>query len=138
MRVIAAITMFFLPATTTAVGATFRLLCTYVFPTADTEQTFFSTSFFDFKVGPHQSVYSWWLWLYWVVTIVLTVLVFLGAVAWWKRNESSMWRRQESETVRKTLIEIAMNTEQAATSQSEDEAAKKFRPSSMTRAYSLM
>ncbi|KAF2646720.1 hypothetical protein P280DRAFT_464907 [Massarina eburnea CBS 473.64] len=73
MRVIAAITIIFLPATTTA--------------------TFFSTSFFDFNVGPHERVYSWWLWLYWLVTIALTAIVLLGAVYWWRRKEEEMATR---------------------------------------------
>ncbi|KAF7590823.1 hypothetical protein BBP40_002346 [Aspergillus hancockii] len=55
MRTIAAVTMFFLPATFTA--------------------TFFSTSFFDFHVGRHERVYSWWIWLYFLVTVILTGMV---------------------------------------------------------------
>ncbi|CAI6304460.1 unnamed protein product [Periconia digitata] len=70
MRIITAITIIFLPATTTA--------------------TFFSTTFFDFAAGPDESVYSWWLWLYWVVTIGLTALVLLGAILWWKKKEGEI------------------------------------------------
>ncbi|KUL87517.1 hypothetical protein ZTR_04610 [Talaromyces verruculosus] len=56
MRVIAGVTLLFLPATFTA--------------------TLFSTSFFDFKPGstdPH--VMSGWFWLYWVVAVFLTLVV---------------------------------------------------------------
>ncbi|KAF1998784.1 hypothetical protein P154DRAFT_621477 [Amniculicola lignicola CBS 123094] len=56
MRVIAGVTLLFLPATFTA--------------------TLFSTSFFDFKpgsTGPH--VMSRWFWLYWVVAVFLTLVV---------------------------------------------------------------
>ncbi|KAF2685239.1 hypothetical protein K458DRAFT_486857 [Lentithecium fluviatile CBS 122367] len=72
MRVIAAITIIFLPATTTAI---------------------FSTSFFDFNVSRHERVYSWWLWLYWLVTIILTAIVLPGAIFWWRKEEAKTNRR---------------------------------------------
>lgn len=56
MRAITIITLFFLPATFTA--------------------TFFSTSFFDFK--PDGQLATAWLWIYWVVTVVLTAAVLGG------------------------------------------------------------
>ncbi|KAF2180314.1 hypothetical protein K469DRAFT_292132 [Zopfia rhizophila CBS 207.26] len=56
MRIIAAVTLAFLPATFMA--------------------TFFSTGFFDFhKDG---QIVSSWIWLYWVFTVSLTVLVYFG------------------------------------------------------------
>ncbi|KAH7396402.1 hypothetical protein BKA66DRAFT_455045 [Pyrenochaeta sp. MPI-SDFR-AT-0127] len=67
MRIIAAITIFFLPATFTA--------------------TFFSTSFFQFNADLNGRVYSWWLWLYFSVTVILTLLVLLGTWFLWKKKE---------------------------------------------------
>ncbi|KAF2465147.1 uncharacterized protein BDR25DRAFT_346261 [Lindgomyces ingoldianus] len=73
MRIIAAITIFFLPATFTA--------------------TFFSTSFFDFHVGRSQPVYSWWLWLYFLVTLILTAITMVGTWALWKNKENEIARQ---------------------------------------------
>jgi hypothetical protein len=58
MRVIAGMTISFLPATFTA--------------------TFFSTTFFSFNGNMEVKVYSAWLWLYYVVTVVLTAVVVVG------------------------------------------------------------
>ncbi|KAF1850221.1 uncharacterized protein K460DRAFT_12379 [Cucurbitaria berberidis CBS 394.84] len=55
MRLITAITLIFLPGTFVA--------------------TFFSSSFWDFAPGNTGSKVSGWVWLYWVVTIVLTLTV---------------------------------------------------------------
>ncbi|KAN0069527.1 hypothetical protein V8E54_012542 [Elaphomyces granulatus] len=55
MRIIAAVTLVFLPGTFTA--------------------TLFSTSFFNFNAGITDPVMSWWFWLYWVVTVSLTLFV---------------------------------------------------------------
>ncbi|KAH7403744.1 hypothetical protein BKA64DRAFT_641711 [Cadophora sp. MPI-SDFR-AT-0126] len=59
MGVIAAITTVFLPATFTA--------------------TFFSTTFFNFQPGKGEHIVSGWLWLYFLVTIILSVLI----ISWW-------------------------------------------------------
>ncbi|KAI4917143.1 hypothetical protein J4E90_003650 [Alternaria incomplexa] len=67
MRIIAAITVFFLPATFTA--------------------TFFSTSFFDFKPDQGDKVYSQWIWLYFLVTIILNLTVFFGTWYVWRKKE---------------------------------------------------
>ncbi|KAF2465312.1 uncharacterized protein BDR25DRAFT_378969 [Lindgomyces ingoldianus] len=56
MRAITIITLSFLPATFVA--------------------AFFSTSFFDFRVGGEMA--SKWLWMYWVITAVLTATVLGG------------------------------------------------------------
>ncbi|ORY19171.1 hypothetical protein BCR34DRAFT_207116 [Clohesyomyces aquaticus] len=69
MRVIAAITVFFLPATFTA--------------------TLFSTSFFDFHGGRNDPIYSWWLWLYFLVASILTAITVAGT--WW------LWKNKEKE-----------------------------------------
>lgn len=55
MRVIAAVTLLFLPGTIVA--------------------TVFSASFWDFSPGNQGSKVSSWVWLYWVVTGVLTAAV---------------------------------------------------------------
>ncbi|KAI4714078.1 hypothetical protein J4E89_001528 [Alternaria sp. Ai002NY15] len=67
MRIIAAITVFFLPATFTA--------------------TFFSTTFFDFKPDQDDKVYSQWIWLYFLVTIILNLTVFFGTWYVWRKKE---------------------------------------------------
>ena len=73
MRVIAAITIFFLPATFTA--------------------TFFSTTFFSFSADFDGSVYSGWLWLYFVVTVILTAVVVVGTWLLWKGKEKEISKR---------------------------------------------
>jgi flagellar basal body-associated protein FliL len=75
MRVIAAITIFFLPATFTA--------------------TFFSTTFFSFNEGLDGRVYSRWLWLYFVVTLVLTAIVVVGTWLLWKGKEKEISHRSQ-------------------------------------------
>lgn len=42
-------------------------------------QTLFSTSFFNFQIGNEDRVVSWWIWLYFVVTCVLSAII----VSWW-------------------------------------------------------
>jgi hypothetical protein len=75
MRVITAITVLFLPATFTA--------------------TFFSTTFFGFNADLEGRVYSKWLWLYFVVTVVLTAVVIIGTWLLWTGKESEISRRLE-------------------------------------------
>lgn len=58
MRTISVVTLLFFPATFVA--------------------TVFSTSFFNFQPSDQQRVVSWWIWLYWVVTVGLTLLVMGG------------------------------------------------------------
>lgn len=60
MRVIAAITTVFLPATFTAV----RDKAAKILISTDMRQTFFSTTFFDFQANSDPTIVSWWLWLY--------------------------------------------------------------------------
>lgn len=57
MQIIAAVTLVFLPGTFTA--------------------TLFSTTFFNFQ-NRTSKVVSWWLWLYFVVMVVLTLAVLAG------------------------------------------------------------
>ncbi|KAF2789792.1 hypothetical protein K505DRAFT_89541 [Melanomma pulvis-pyrius CBS 109.77] len=75
MRIIAAITVFFLPATFTA--------------------TFFSTSFFDFNVARNEPVYSWWLWLYFLVTLILTIITMVGTWMLWKKESKTAVRKAD-------------------------------------------
>jgi heme exporter protein D len=73
MRVIAGMTIFFLPATFTA--------------------TFFSTTFFSFNTNMDGKVYSAWLWLYFAVTVVLTAVVVVGTWMLWKSKERDIERQ---------------------------------------------
>lgn len=70
MRVIAAVTMFFLPATFTSVSQT----TTNEITTDPLRQTFFSMTFFNFLDAERPQA-SRYIWIYVVVTIVLTVLI---------------------------------------------------------------
>jgi hypothetical protein len=79
MRVIAAITIFFLPATFTA--------------------TFFSTTFFSFNADLDGKVYSRWLWLYFVVTVVLTAIVVVGTWMLWRGKEREILERAAGQMV---------------------------------------
>ena len=74
MRIIAWVTLVFLPGTFTA--------------------TFFSSTFFDFLPGNETQIVSWWIWLYCIVTVVITVAVL---VAWYR------WSRKYN---RRTLEDI--------------------------------
>lgn len=67
MRVIAAVTLLFLPGTFVA--------------------TLFSASFWDFSPGNQGSKVSSWVWLYWVVTGALTaaVLCVWRGIPWMKQ-----------------------------------------------------
>lgn len=75
MRVIAASTTVILPATFTAV----RNKAAKILMSTDVRQTFFSTTSFDFQANSDPSIVSWWLWLYFVVTVSLSIVIFL----WW-------------------------------------------------------
>ena len=80
MRAIAWVTLAFLPATFVAVRSLFTVSRT----SPDLYETFFSTSFFNFEQqGRHVSN---WIWLYCVVSVILTVGVHAGW-AWWIRKE---------------------------------------------------
>jgi hypothetical protein len=68
MRVIAAVTLLFLPGTFVA--------------------TLFSASFWDFSPGNQGAMVSPWVWLYWVVTAGLTaaVLCIWRGLPWMKEH----------------------------------------------------
>lgn len=73
MRIIAWATLVFLPGTFTA--------------------TLFSSTFFDFLPDDGNSrIVSWWLWLYFLATVLITGLVFLG---WYHFSRTSRVRAQE-------------------------------------------
>ncbi|KAH6715172.1 hypothetical protein BKA61DRAFT_347782 [Leptodontidium sp. MPI-SDFR-AT-0119] len=72
MRVISVITTVFIPATFTA--------------------AFFSTTFFNFQRG-NDGIVSPWVWLYFLVTIVLSVLI----IAWWYISSRRRWYEIENE-----------------------------------------
>jgi hypothetical protein len=70
MRIIAAVTLVFLPGTFTA--------------------TLFGTMFFSFSNKSTSRVVSWWIWLYFVVTVVLTLTVLIGWYCISRREKSTM------------------------------------------------
>lgn len=53
-------------------------------------KTLFSTSFFDFQAGRDPQVVSWWIWLYWLVTILLTVAIHITWYFTSKRKENQI------------------------------------------------
>jgi Mg2+ and Co2+ transporter CorA len=71
MRIIAAVTLVFLPGTFTA--------------------TLFSTTFFNFQYQSSRIVSSW-LWLYFVVTVFLTLAVVAGWYYLEKRQNRTIWQ----------------------------------------------
>ncbi|KAF2460108.1 hypothetical protein BDY21DRAFT_184939 [Lineolata rhizophorae] len=81
MKVISVITAAFLPATFTA--------------------TLFSTTFFDFQPEKEGHIASAWLWLYFAVAIILTIIIF----SWWyvssrhvtKKIHKSLGRTEDGE-----------------------------------------
>jgi len=80
MRAIAWVTLAFLPATFVAV----RSPCPVRHDFSDLPETFFCTSFFNFEQqGRHVSD---WVWLYCVVSIVLTVGVHAGWALWIRKE----------------------------------------------------
>ena len=86
MRVITAVTVVFLPATFTAVNLPRHTLTASNLPL----QTFFSTTFFNFGAGDDGKVYSVWLWLYFVLTLVLTAIVVGGTWILWRGKEKEI------------------------------------------------
>lgn len=85
MTVIAAVTMFFLPGTFTAVSLRqnwhffegTKLM--YWF------QTLFSTTFFDFRIANDEHIVSSWLWLYFATTCGLSLVTFTLWRVWLRR-----------------------------------------------------
>jgi hypothetical protein len=97
MRVIAAATILFLPATFTAVSIFLFGACPSL-----TWQTLFSTSFFNFQPTGHGV--SSWIWLYWVVTATLTVII---QTTWY-----FMSRRKEQEITKFLKSDFATDQSQ--------------------------
>ncbi|KAF2756249.1 hypothetical protein EJ05DRAFT_478258 [Pseudovirgaria hyperparasitica] len=79
MKAISVVTMVFLPATFTA--------------------TYFSTSFWNLRAGPGESVVSGNHWIYWVVTVILTSIVNISAYAWYRRNERVVKSLEEGKVI---------------------------------------
>ena len=75
MRIIAAVTLIFLPGTFIA--------------------TLFSASFWNFQPTNTGPIVSKWVWLYWVITAVLTITVwgfwrgYSMIKSFWKRNKEN-------------------------------------------------
>jgi ABC-type nickel/cobalt efflux system permease component RcnA len=53
-------------------------------------QTFFSTTFFSFNNDLGGRVYSQWIWLYFLVTIALTLIVVVGTWFLWRKKEQEV------------------------------------------------
>jgi ABC-type nickel/cobalt efflux system permease component RcnA len=53
-------------------------------------QTFFSTIFFSFNDDLGGRVYSQWIWLYFLVTIALTLIVVVGTWFLWRKKEQEV------------------------------------------------
>lgn len=53
-------------------------------------QTFFSTTFFSFNDDLGGRVYSPWIWLYFLVTIALTLIVVVGTWFLWRKKEQEV------------------------------------------------
>lgn len=77
MRTISAVTLFFLPATFTAVSYTLSETDRIVALTTKF-QTFFSTTFFNFQNEGGPVVSKKWIWLYPVITILLTGVTYFA------------------------------------------------------------
>jgi hypothetical protein len=85
MFIISALTLIFLPPTFTAVrisSLAIRPLLTY--------QTLFSTQFFDLKSETTDSMTSSRFWLYWAVTVPLTVVTTACAVIFFYMRDKKM------------------------------------------------
>ena len=95
MRTIAAVTLVFLPGTFTA--------------------TLFSTTFFNFQ-NQTSRVVSWWLWLYSVVTVMLTLAVVAGWYYLEKRQNRTMWH-----SLNIGSVQPLVNRDEEATIMSEKE-----------------
>lgn len=81
MRIIAAVTMFFLPGTFIAVSHLQVLPTRFPFDdniTKPLPQTFFGTSFFDFQAEHGRKILSQWHWIYWTITFATTAVVLGG------------------------------------------------------------
>ena len=61
-------------------------------------QTLFSTRFFDFRVSNSQQIVSPWVWLYFIVTVGLTLLVLL---AWWQYTQRSLQKQNPNQNPNK-------------------------------------
>ena len=80
MRAIAWVTLAFLPATFVAVRSLFTTSQT----SSDFYQTFFSSSFFNFEQKGRRV--SDWIWLYCVISVILTVGVHAGWAVWIRKE----------------------------------------------------
>lgn len=97
MGFISILTILFLPATFTAVSHLHLLLKEICLTDEQNgqviaspsplklmlinRQTFFSTTFFNFQADRNGIVVSWWLWVYFVVTLLLSAFVLVPL--WW-------------------------------------------------------
>lgn len=64
---------------------------------ADYDQAFLSMPFFDWRPGAEAAaVSSPFVWVYWVITLPLTGMLFVGWRAWARREEAKPWFGDEA------------------------------------------
>jgi len=78
---------------------------------SDKLQTFFSTSFFDFNSNLNGRIYSDWLWLCFLATVVLTVLVAVGTWRTWKTKKEKSPKATEASVDDDSTTESEKSTE---------------------------
>ena len=114
MRTISAVTTFFLPATFTAVCYSQTYLAYSArlgLITMISRQTLFSTTFFNFQ-NAGGSMVSKWIWLYWLITAILTALTNYGWYWSIRRKEKEINLRHQDD---QRSVEVIGLAEQADT-----------------------
>ncbi|KAL4792685.1 hypothetical protein BDV19DRAFT_368253 [Aspergillus venezuelensis] len=101
MKIIAFLTTFFLPATFVA--------------------TFFSMPLFDWEKPSVNDVATGHFWVFWALTVPLTVATMVGVVAWaiWHSKATRRVERKARENFSQAVADEAMNLKRAATARME-------------------
>jgi hypothetical protein len=116
MKTLAFITTIFLPGTFVAVRQTLNM---FQFSSTKTSQTMFSMSMFNWQGKNPDAVVSSKFWIYWAVTLPLTVIVALSWRLWWS------WEKRHYD--RDVLMEIEGIEEPESYNQREKESAYRGR-----------
>ena len=90
MKIIADVTIYFLPATFAAVCLPRFSVVILLRP--NRVQTVFSSPFFNFQAQERERVVSWWIWLYIVVAVILTALIRFVWYVSCKRRDSTVFK----------------------------------------------
>lgn len=85
MRMMTLINLLTLPGTFTAVSDPVVCVTSVFTRPLKVYQTFFSTGFFDFSPKGSNSIVSNWIWIYFVVTLGLTIVLFTYWLFWVSR-----------------------------------------------------